>query len=331
MNDTGMLDPELVSILSALPEKALRARFDDPSSIAAMRDTRALLGAIGARLPTRDGVTAETVSFDGPAGALPIRVYRPSGPAAGVLVFFHGGGYVIGDVYSEEERCLRLADKGACVVVSVGYSLAPEHRYPAALDDAVAAVGWVAGHAGEFGPAGPRLAVGGSSAGAGLAAATALALRDRGGPPLDLQLLVYPMLDDTLDSPSQRSSDTMALLTRRALQDAWDHYLGGQSADEYAAPARAVDLAGLPPAFVLLADEDPLRDEGMAYAARLAQCGVPTELHLLPGTFHGFDIVGIRTDVGRRAVALQCDALHRAMTGGSDAPGPVPSAATEPG
>ncbi|HZU80035.1 MAG TPA: alpha/beta hydrolase fold domain-containing protein, partial [Acidimicrobiales bacterium] len=171
---------------------------------------------------------------------------------------------------------------------------------------------WVAEHVIDLGGAPGRLAVGGSSAGAGLAAATALALRDRGGPALALQLLVYPMLDDRMDSPSMLASDDMPLLTRHALADAWGHYLAGRDADCYAAPARAADLRGLPSAFVLVAEQDPLRDEGLEYAGRLTRAGVPTELHLVPGAFHGFDIVGLRAEVSRLALDLQAGALRRA-------------------
>ena len=307
------LDPELGALLARLPMSSTTG-FDDMDVVRAMRDTPALLRTLGRALPTDARVETANRTVPGPDGApLEVRCYTPDDHDGGALVFFHGGGYVIGDLYTEEQRCLELATAGRCVVVSVDYALAPERPYPAALDDALAALGWVAANATDLGADTDRLAVGGSSAGAGLAAATCLTVRDRGGPDICFQLLVYPMLDDRMDSPSMRASDGMALLDHRALAQAWRHYLGGQPADAYAAPARASDLSGLPRAYVLAAEHDPLRDEDLGYARRLVESGVPTELHLFPGTFHGFDLVGVRTDVGRRAVTEQAAALRHAV------------------
>lgn len=308
-----MHDPELEAVLARMPPST--AGFDDMDTVRALRDTPALWRTLGRRPPARPDVQVDNGVVPGRvAGAsLSVRRYTPVDHDGGVLVFFHGGGYVIGDLYAEEHRCLELAADGRCVVVSVGYALAPEDPYPAALEDAMAAVAWVAGNADAIGADGGRLGVGGSSAGAGLAAATCLAARDRDGPAIVFQMLVYPMLDDRLDSPSALGSQGMALLDRDALRQAWDHYLGARAADAYAAPARATDLSGLPPAFVLAAEHDPLRDEDLTYARRLVEAGVPTELHLYPGTCHGFDLVGPRTGVGRRALTEQIAAVRRAL------------------
>ncbi|HLX87388.1 MAG TPA: alpha/beta hydrolase [Acidimicrobiales bacterium] len=303
------LDPELATLLGRMPTGA-GTGFDDMDLVRWLRDTPSMLRGMGRDIPTRGDVQVENRTLPSGVGA---RIYTPGEHHGGVLLFLHGGGYVIGDLYIEEQRCLTLASAGQCLVVSVDYALAPEQPYPAALDDALAGLAWVAAHAGELGADASRLGVGGSSAGAGLAAAVCLAARDRGGPAIAFQLLVYPMLDDRLDTPSQIASTGMALIDRVALGQAWSHYLGGRPADAYAAPARAEDLSGLPPAYVLAAEHDPLRDEDLAYARRLVESGVPTELHLYPGTFHGFDLVGVHTDVGRRAVAEQADALRRAL------------------
>lgn len=312
------LDPELAAVLAGLPRQ--QAGFDDMRVVQALRDTRGLLHRMGQELPTHDAVTVADVLVPGrsPEHELALRVYTPTAHRGGVLLFFHGGGYVIGDRYTEEQRCLLLAADGECVVVSVEYALAPEEPYPCAVQDAVAALAWTADHTAELGADPDRVAVGGSSAGAGLAAALTLAARDGGGPPLVYQLLVYPMLDDRMDTPSMRGSDGMALLDRTAMAQAWNHYLGGRPGDALAAPARAEDLSGLPSAYVLAAEHDPLRDEDIDYARRLSDAGVPVELHVFPGTFHGFDLVARHTGVGRRAVAEQCAALRRALAPAPD-------------
>lgn len=307
------LDPELAAVLARLPVQ--ETGFDDMRVVRALRDTMGLLRRTGGELPRHDAVSVADVLVPGRSAGreLAVRVYTPDAHQGGVLLFFHGGGYVIGDRFTEEQRCLLLAAEGACVVVSVEYALAPEEPYPCALGDAEAALAWLSAAASELGADPARVAVGGSSAGAGLAAALALSARDSGRPPPAFQLLVYPMLDDRMGTPSMRGSDGMALLDRTAVGQAWGHYLGGRPGDAYAAPARAADLSGLPPAYVLAAEHDPLRDEDIEYARRLADAGVPVELHVFPGTFHGFDLLAPRTGVGGRAVAEQCAALRRAL------------------
>ncbi|MGH9029837.1 MAG: alpha/beta hydrolase [Acidimicrobiales bacterium] len=322
MSVTELLDPELAEALAAFPggfDPGVHLR--DVNVLRLLRSTPQLLEATGGTLPTDERVSVTERAISGPAGTgtIALRIYerrvRPD-LVAGV-VFFHGGAFVLGDVYTEELRCLRYAAEGQCVVVSVGYRLAPEDPFPAAVDDAYTALKWTAGHASELGIDPRRLAVAGSSAGGAIAAATALKARDADGPPLAFQLLVYPVLDDRMDTPSMRAFDSTPLWTNRSNEDMWDHYLGDgrRTADvsPYAAPARTPDVSGLPPTYVLTAELDPLRDEGIDYAQRLMAAGVPTELHNYTGACHGFDIVATTTAIGWRAIGEQVDALARRL------------------
>jgi acetyl esterase/lipase len=315
------LDPELAVALEAIPAEMDPAEsIADPNVLAMMRDTRVLLEASGASLPVDTRVVVADRMIDGPAGpgALGVRVYTPrevDGPLPAV-VFSHGGAFVLGDLYSEEHRCLTYAAEARCVVVSVAWRHAPEHPYPAGVEDAYAALTWTAAEADSLGVDASRLAVAGASSGGAFAAALSLMARDRGGPAIALQLLVYPVTDDRLESPSMREFTASPLWTRGSSEQMWRHYLGAEHghAPAYAAPARADDLSGLPPAYVMVAELDPLRDEAIEYAGRLLAAGVPVELHCYPGAFHGFDIVAPRSELGRRALAEQVGALERAFT-----------------
>jgi len=316
------LDPDLAAALAAFPEGLDPAdHIGDMNVVRMLRSTADILAATGGSIPTDERVAVEDRTIPGPADApdLSVRVYTPRAlvtPGPGV-VFFHGGAFILGDVYTEELRCLRYAADGGCVVVSVGYRLAPEDPFPAATDDGDAALRWSAAHAGELGIDPARLAVAGSSAGGALAAATALRARDHGGPALAFQLLNYPVIDDRLATPSMRSFAAAPLWTSGASALMWDYYLG-PAADRgavspYAAPGRAEDLAGLPPALVVTAELDPLRDEGLDYGRRLLEAGVPTELHCYTGACHGFDIIAATSPIGRRALDEQAGALARAL------------------
>lgn len=317
------LDPELVEALAAFPAGVdPGAHLQDINVIRMLRSTLDLLEATGGVLPTDDRVVAEDRSIAGPdpGAEIPVRIYAPAEPDNGpapVLVFFHGGAFVLGDRYTEELRCLRYAAEARCVVVSVDYRLAPEHPYPAAVDDCFAGLRWAVTHAAELGIDAGRVGVGGSSAGGALAAAVALMARDRGGPPLVFQLLNYPVIDDRMDTASMRTFDDTPLWTSGSTGHMWQHYLGDPEArgdvSAYAAPGRAEDLSGLPPAYVLTAEFDPLRDEGMDYARRLLEAGVPTELHNVPGACHGFDIIAATGTLGRRAIEEQVHALVRGL------------------
>jgi acetyl esterase/lipase len=230
-------------------------------------------------------------TIPGPAGEIPVRVYTPAGEGPKpVIVYFHGGGWVIGELDTVDNPLRRIANRTGAVVVSVDYRLAPEHRYPAAFDDSYAATAWVAEHAAELGGDPERIAVSGDSAGGNLAAAVAIAARDRQGPRLAAQLLIYPVTDFDFTAESYEQNGEGYLLTKGSMQWFWAHYLGAQDLgkDPYACPARADDLAGLPPAFIATAEFDPLRDEGEAYAANLRIAGVDVTAKRYDGMLHGF-------------------------------------------
>jgi acetyl esterase len=226
----------------------------------------------------------------GPGGDLRARVYTPRGaPPFPIVVFFHGGGWVVGTLDTYDPLCRALAAAVPTVVVSVDYRLAPEHRWPAAVEDAYAATLWASRHAAELGGAQHRLAVAGDSAGGNLAAVVALGARDRGGPAIAFQLLVYPALDAAGDTGSWREHADGFYLTAAGMRWYWDHYLGGaDGAAPDASPLRAAFLGGLPPALVVTADHDVLRDEGEAYAARLREAGVAADVRRVEGVVHGF-------------------------------------------
>jgi acetyl esterase len=239
------------------------------------------------------------LAIPSPAGSIPARIYTPLHPRtanglASCLVFFHGGGWVIGDLDSHDVVCRKIADEGRLVVISVDYRLAPEHKFPAAVDDAIAATKWIAGHAKQLGIDASRLMVGGDSAGGNLAAVVAIAARDGDSPAIAGQVLIYPATDFALTHPSHREPGTSILLTHTVIPWFRGHYLNGATDidDWRASPARATTFAGLPPAYVLTAGADPLRDEGDEYAQRLKQAGVPVTYRTFPGQFHGFFTMG---------------------------------------
>ncbi len=229
----------------------------------------------------------------GPAGDIPVRIYTPAGEPNGAwpcLVYLHGGGWVIGGLDTVDAICRILANRAGCKVVSVDYRLSPEHKFPTPFDDGYAAVEWVHDHAAEIDVDPARLAVGGDSAGGNLSAAIALKARDEGGPPLRYQLLVYPVMNHGFDTESYRDNADGYLLTRDMMEWFWGHYLTSDDhgAHPLASPLRAADLAGLPPAMVITAEYDPLRDEGEAYADRLAAAGVPVDRIRYDGLIHAF-------------------------------------------
>jgi acetyl esterase len=243
--------------------------------------------------------SVQPLAIPSPAGLIPARVYTPKAPRltnglAPCLVFYHGGGWVIGDLDSHDVACRKLADEGRLIVVSVDYRLAPEHKFPAATDDAITAAKWISANAKQLGIDASRLMVGGDSAGGNLAAVVAIAARDGNGPAIAGQVLIYPATDFAMTHPSHAEPETSILLTHSVIKWFRDHYLTGAAdvADWRASPARAPTLAGLPPAYVLTAGADPLRDEGNEYAERLKQAGVPVTHRTFPGQFHGFFTMG---------------------------------------
>jgi acetyl esterase len=243
------------------------------------------------------------------AGGVPVRLYRPKdAPASAALpalIYFHGGGWVIGDLETHDVLCRQLTAGAGIAVVSVDYRLAPEHKFPAAADDAWAATRWVAAHATDLGVDAGRLAVGGDSAGGNLAAVVALLARDQGGPAIALQVLLYPVTDVAAEAQSYADFADGFMLTRDSMRWFIAHYLNdrSQATDWRVSPLRAPSLAGLPPALVVTAGFDPLRDEGDAYARRLREAGVRVDHVCYGGMLHGFAPMGRLIEAGNRAVA----------------------------
>jgi acetyl esterase len=233
----------------------------------------------------------EDLDVPGPDGDVPVRVIVPRQGARGVVVYLLGGGWVIGSIDEYEILARKLAERTSCAVVLVEYRLAPEHRYPAAVSDSWAGLQWADAHRADIaGRADVPLIVAGDSAGGNLAAVMAQRARDRGGPDIALQVLVYPVTDADFETPSYRDPENALILTREAMVWFWDHYLPDASrrAEPDASPLRADSLAGLPPAVVLTAEHDVLRDEGEAYAKRLEEAGVPVDFRRHAGQTHGF-------------------------------------------
>ena len=255
---------------------------------------------------------------EGPHGAIPLRLIRPQGASADavlpVLVYYHGGGWVIGDLDTHDTLCRELANGAGCAVVSVDYRLGPEHRFPAAVEDSVAAAYWVARHAGALGLDASRLAVGGDSAGGNLAAVVALAARDAGDLAVAYQLLIYPATDMRAGAPSHTTNGEGYLLTRDTIAYFRGHYIDvPRYADWRASPLLHPDLGRLPPALVLTAGFDPLRDEGAQYAQALGEAGNRVAYVCFERQVHGFILMGRVLDEANTAVALCAAELGRAL------------------
>jgi acetyl esterase/lipase len=311
---TRRYDRELAPLIPDLPT------LSNLASLESIREIRAARLAMFPPPPDRADVTKRDALVPGPAGApqVPLRIYTPKAHVSeprGCVFEIHGGGFLMGSIEMMDAWCQVAAATLAVVVVSVEYRLAPEHPFPAGIEDCYAALCWTAQHAAEIGVDAARIAIAGQSAGGGLAAGTALLARDRGFPALRFQLLEIPELDDRLDTPSMLAFTDTPLWNRPNAVWSWKHYLGANHAGEvssYAAPARAEDLTGLPPAYVSTMEFDPLRDEGILYALRLLQAGVPVELHNFPGTFHGSGMIA-SADVSQRGAREAMDALRRAL------------------
>jgi len=257
---------------------------------------------------------------DGPHGAIPLRLYRPLGSSASdtlpVLVYFHGGGWVIGDLDTHDTLCRELANGAGCAVVAVDYRMAPEQRFPAAVDDCIAATRWVHAQAGELKLDASRVAVGGDSAGGNLAAVVSIAARESGDLPIAYQLLIYPATDQHRTTPSHTSNGQGYLLTTDTMNYFTGHYIpdASQYDDWRASPLLHPDLSRLPPALVLTAGYDPLRDEGAAYAERLTAAGNRATYVCFEREIHGFILMGKVLDEANTAVALCAAELKRAFT-----------------
>ena len=262
------------------------------------------------------------LTADGPGGPIPLRLYRPLGAPGGVaaralpvLVFFHGGGWVIGDLETHDTLCRQLAHGAGCAVVAVDYRMGPEHRFPAAVEDCIAATRWVHAQASALGLDARRIAVGGDSAGGNLAAVVSIAARDADGPALAFQLLIYPATDMRRTAPSHTTNGSGYLLTRETIDYFHDHYIVDprDDLDWRASPLLHPDLSKLPPALVLTAGYDPLRDEGLQYAAALTAAGTPASEVCFERQLHGFILMGRVLDEANTAVALCAAELRRAL------------------
>lgn len=295
------MDPEIKAALAEAPPSPA------PDDVPGLRH---YVRELARRYPApagADSIAVQDLRVPGPEGEpeVPVRLYRPpnSGQAPGVL-YLHDGGFISGGLDTAHTACLRLSAETGAIAVSVDYRLAPEHPYPAAVQDCYAALEWVTANAAQFDIDASRIAVVGSSSGGTLAAATALMVRDRNGPPLTMQLMKFAPLDDR--SPAAQSRD---------LRPMWRRYVGdlGSDVPPYAAPARATDLSGLPPTYVLTGELDAFRDEGISYATRLLEAGVSVELHVIRGATHCFDLLAPDSSIARRTMNEYHQALRRAL------------------
>ena len=286
-------DPDLQAVIPLLPDIS---DLSTTEKVQAVREGGLAFGEPPAPL---ESVERQDRAVPGPEGApkVAVRIHRPKEdsktPRPGIFEI-HGGGFMLGSKDMMDPWCDRVASELDAVVVSTDYRLAPEDPFPAGLEDCYAALSWMANNATDLGIDPDRIAIAGQSAGGGLAAACALLARDRGGPSLCFQLLEIPELDDRLQTPSMQQFTDTPLWNRPNAEWSWKHYLGpdhGGDVSPYAAPSRATDLSGLPPAYVSVMEFDPLRDEGILYALGMLEAGVSVELHAYPGTFHGSSLV----------------------------------------
>lgn len=280
------IDAEILSLAAMAHEVGLPRDFTGR----APGEVRAAFAAVAMPMPEVALARVEDLEVDGAAGMLPARLYVPRAGARDALVFFHGGGFVLGDLDGHDDLCRRLAVGADSTVLSVAYRLAPEHPFPAAPEDAFAAVCWTHAHAEHLGLDAHTIGVAGDSAGGALAAVASQLAADRGGPPLAVQLLLYPVADHDFERASYRSNADAPFLTRAQMSWFWEHYAADprDRLDPRASPLRAAALAGLPPTVVATAEHDVLADEGAAYAAALAAAGVPVVHRHFPGLVHGF-------------------------------------------
>jgi acetyl esterase len=317
------VDPQAQTLLEALVAAGRPSSMSLP-----LADGRRNFAELFASLagPPEEVERVEDLRAPGPAGEVAVRMYRPRaestdpGPDADrtrpAVAFFHGGGWVFGDIDTEDGLCRSLANASGAVVASVGYRRAPEHPFPAPLEDCLAAVRWLRASAADLGVDRDRLAVAGASSGGTLAAATALRARDEGGPALRYQVLLYPALDPRMATGSYAEHAEDPFLSRDEMAWYWDRYLGsdpGARSDPSAAPALAANLRGLPPGLIVTAENDPLRDEAEGYAERLNAAGVPTTLVRVAGMVHGFVSMDRSLDAARDTVALVGSAVSAAL------------------
>jgi acetyl esterase len=312
------LDPQVKGMLDAMSQAGMD-HFERISEFSA-QGLRDALDAQRMPVPLAEVAKVEDRTVAGPDGNdIPVRIYWPLGGEAPLplVVFFHGGGWVIGGIESHDATVRSLVSQSGFVFVSVDYRLAPEHRFPAAPEDCYAATVWAVENAASFGADPMRVAVAGDSAGGNLAAVVALMARDRSGPQLAFQLLIYPCTDmDAGAYPSHTDNANGYFLTAESMRWFYDHYAGdADRSHTYMAPIKEADLSGLPPALVITAEFDPLRDEGEAYAQRLRDAGVPAESVRYDGQIHGFFSMTSVIDRAKDAQAAAAAALRGALAG----------------
>ena len=309
-----MLDPQARALLDLIAERGVPAThtLTPPEARKLYRERRAFTQPNAITM-----AEVRDLSALGPAGAIGLRLYRPTtAPTANApaLVYYHGGGWVIGDLDTHDVLCRELAHRAGCVVVAVDYRLGPEQRFPAAVDDSLAATRWVHAQAGALGIDASRIALGGDSAGGNLATVTAIGLRESGGFTPRFQLLIYPGTDMRAVAPSHTTNGEGYLLTADTIRYFRGHYIDeGQWSDWRASPLLHPDLSKLPPALVITAGFDPLRDEGRQYADALSKAGVPTQYVCFERQIHGFITMGRVIDESNTAVALAAMAVQRAL------------------
>ncbi len=314
MSFIDRIDPEVAHAIYEHPPERYIAIGDDPPLAREM--TLASNLEMRASLPLTD-VTIKETTIPGPDCDIPVVIYQPPGPAPrGGLLWMHGGGYIVG-LARDDARCIEFAEVVGCTVVSVDYRLAPEVTYRESIGDCFAALRWMVDNSEELGIDTGRLAIGGGSAGGGLTAGLALYNRDHGGPDLAYQLLIYPMIDDTHDTPSGHEDTCPTVWNREVSFKAWKMYLGDEYGTDhvspYAAATRAKDLTGLPPALVTVGTLDLFRDENIEYARRLMVAGVPTDLLVYEGLFHGVEMLVMDAVVSERMRTGYLSGLRRAI------------------
>ncbi|MFK7894380.1 MAG: alpha/beta hydrolase [Myxococcota bacterium] len=306
------LDPEAKAVLDTMSGGDDVDPFTVPHTV-----FREAFGSMpGGDSPAPEMASVEDRTIEGPGGPLPIRIYTPPGGGTkSGIVYFHGGGWVLCSLDTHDSTCRELASGTDSVVVSVDYRLAPEAKFPAAPNDCYAATVWTFEQASTLGIDASRIAVAGDSAGGNLAAVVSLMARDQDGPSIHHQLLVYPVTDSRLETPSYEENGSGYFLSKEMMRWFWHHYLENESdgANPLASPLRAEDLSGLPPATVITAEFDPLRDEGKALATRLQEANVTTQYTNYPGVFHGFFAMTEQIPRARKAVDDACASLNAAF------------------